>query len=237
MMTEGRKKAWVLLGLAALAFISLVLMFLLVLQPALNDRERAADQLEEERQLADLLQAELTSAKDDQPDDRQSQDIQQSLPVIRQTDQFISGLHTAEELAGVRIADIYMTYGEPAFEASGNAEDRDDVSANAGAEMELSAGAEVQKQTALVDVYVSRYSGLLRFLNEVESLQRLTNIEMVHISEDSRENEWIFDGNSPIRFEVSISSYYYPALADELEDQAPQSDYAPSGEREQPFLP
>lgn len=239
-MTEERKRVWVYSSLAAVAFISLMFVFVGYIQPGLSERERVSEQVNEEEQLADSLEQELTSAEQERTEEDHALDIQQSLPVIRQTDQFISGLHTAEELAGVRIADIYMTYDEPAFEDAADEQDEqeDETAAENGEEdTETRANTDIQKQTALVDIYVSRYSGLLRFLHEVESMQRLTNIDMVHISEDDGEDDWIFDGNSPIRFEVSISSYYYPTLAEELEDRAPEMDYPPSGNREQPFLP
>ncbi|PYZ97334.1 hypothetical protein CR205_01650 [Alteribacter lacisalsi] len=96
------------------------------------------------------------------------------------------------------------------------------------------------KQTATMDVRVDTYDHLIRFLAELDQMTRIMNIETIYFTKDEdadsdTEDRMIIDGEDLLDFQVVVSSYYYPALAD-LKEEAPRADYPIYEDRDQPFL-
>ncbi|WP_096435951.1 hypothetical protein [Alteribacter populi] len=239
--------------------------YLFYLEPRLKEHQVLTDQKYEEEQLISQLEEEKQATiEENERRLETSTALQRKLPVIPLTDQFLLDVNMAEEVSGVRIMDLTLDKDEAVHkrlategtrdeadqtdnqENEGGAEDDgtdENTSITIGPERDLVEdewrGDQIEamyKQTATMDVRVDTYAHLVNFLDELDRLTRVVNIEYVYFKkEEDDEERMIVDGEDRLDFQVVASSYYYPPLVD-LESEAPKMDYPSIDEREQPFL-
>jgi type IV pilus assembly protein PilO len=82
-----------------------------------------------------------------------------------------------------------------------------------------------------VKIQASDYKGLARFTEEIDRLDRIMNIDSIsYISPTERMR--VGDTVDPLEFRVVISAFYFPELAEGLQEETPLLDYPrPSGKR------
>ncbi|UCZ52093.1 hypothetical protein LGQ02_14725 [Bacillus shivajii] len=260
MMTNQRK---ILYGSIGAVFLLLLVAFtyFLYLSPKIDERNRAISNVSQEQELVSQLEeTQREEARERQRQTGQSTDLQRRLPVVPLTDQFLLDLNRAEELANVRMMELVLTNDQPVHEVIvmssperiGDPDGEEEETREArGLTAQLESYLEPEtegegvawigdvidglyKQQANIIVKVDTYDHLIRFLDELDSLVRLLNIEEVHFSREDMSDDMIVDGEDALFYQVIASSYYYPPLTD-LEHEAPRVDYPPMEGRDQPF--
>ncbi|PSL43974.1 hypothetical protein B0H94_10929 [Salsuginibacillus halophilus] len=92
----------------------------------------------------------------------------------------------------------------------------------------------VEALTVEMSVRSADYFGLSSFLHQLDSLQRLLNIEYLYFDgQDERVS--IDDETDPLEFTVVASTYYFPQGA-EVAEEAPVHDFLPPVNKDNPIL-
>ncbi|ADH98959.1 hypothetical protein [Salisediminibacterium selenitireducens] len=252
MNRRERVLLYIVFGLIALA--SFYGSYTLVTGPAIDERDRLERSVEAEEAQVDALEVQLLERQREfEAGDTNTVNAQRKMPVPPLTDQVLLGLNQAQELSGAVIQDIFISTEdvvEPLHlltaeedEAAGGqtAEDLIAESEGEAPPEETDPAEEAVENTALdgvhrqiftLDVKVNAYERLAAFLNELEALDRIMNVEMIYFT--GADEVQIFEGDSDIFFEVTVATYHYPGL-DSLLDETPEPHYLPSPNRDQPF--
>ncbi|WP_147803505.1 hypothetical protein [Alkalicoccus halolimnae] len=115
-MTTKKRQTVILTTAGVLVLAALLLIFFTLVQPRMDAQETVERNLAEEEERIALLEEETAEASAEAAEEEEtSTERQESLPVVRQTDQFLLDIGMAEEIAGVRIRDIQMEYDHPVY--------------------------------------------------------------------------------------------------------------------------
>ena len=253
MNRRERVLLYVVFGLVALA--SFYGSYMLVTGPSIDERDRLERSVEAEEAQVEALELQLLERQREfEAGDTNTVNAQRKMPVPPLTDQVLLGLNQAQELSGAVIQDIFISSddvveplqiltleeeGEPTggqtaadLIAESEGEAPPDEADPAEEAVEGTALDGVHRQVFTLDVKVNAYERLAAFLHELESLERIMNVEMIYFT--GADEVQIFEGDSDIFFEVTVSTYHYPGL-DSLLDETPEPHYLPSPDRDQPF--
>lgn len=249
-MTSYKKKLLIVGSLLVMLILLVFIGYNSYLQPKLTDIQILNANVAEQQVLIQQLEEQLRDeVRENNHNVDRSTSLQKVLPVTQLTDQFLLDINKAEELANVRILDMYFKYDQPVYEwesydqnsleinqidgSSNNGESEVEVVETMSPMIQGEQVSGLMKQSATLNIKVNTYEHLARFLDELDQLERKVNIESVLFSGD--EVEQVFDGVDPILFEVVVSSFYFPR-AEELEQEDLIQDFAPNKDRDQPFL-
>lgn len=217
-------------------------MYLFYLSPIIDKRNYTISNVAQEEQVVQQL-AERKRKLEEEREQQQGQttELQYKLPVVPLTDQFLLDINRAEELANVRIVELVMNDDLPVYQAPETAslniieEDNSvEETSDEGVSDSEVIDADLYKQQANIVVKVNTYDSLSRFIEELDSLIRITNVEELYFTREDRTEDIIIDGEDALFYQLVVSSYYFPAI-EHLEHEAPKVEYPTMEERDQPF--
>ncbi|MBS4202751.1 hypothetical protein [Lederbergia citrea] len=222
------------LAIAAVAvFASFFLLFLLYYQfykPAALGATLKENELKTERQMLEILENRIENAGTDTIISTMA--LQRKIPVKPLADQFVLDLDKAETMSGVLIKEIDFTNEEVI-----NEEEESDRIETDGTEetdpLHTNMPAGLEKISADLKVEAKNYSELRDFLQQLESMERITQVEKISIK-GPKEVTFIEDTSTAFTFETTISAYYMRDL-DDLADQVPKVDAPTPADKEDPF--
>ncbi|AZB43806.1 hypothetical protein CEF21_16660 [Bacillus sp. FJAT-42376] len=172
----------------------------------------------EEQLLLDLEKAETLSGSTVKSALFSDQDFTDQTADQKKEEETAAASSTAEE----------ETSGAPAADGSSREASAGEPAADLPA---LPAG--MKKVSITVNLESEDYSGVKRFLETLESLKRITQIESVTITNtESAVKEETAD--VPLKYDVIVSAYYMPDL-EELKDQLPPFPHSDPGKVIDPF--
>ncbi|MHA7137127.1 hypothetical protein ACRTEV_07610 [Rossellomorea arthrocnemi] len=236
------KKEWLLIS------ISMVIAVLLILGgvwfyylPVKNQKESLQNEINTEKKLIEALDSKISTIK--QASFENSSSLQQKVPVKPLTQQLLIDLEKAEIVSDSFITSIEFTEGAvdlPATESMGAG---DDVSGADGEGTEE--GTEVnpapavvlpqglQKLTATISVEAKSYFEIEEFINKLEVLHRIVEIEQISFSGPAELLQYQ-DEFENIQLNLVVSAFYLPGLV-ELEAELPKLDAPLPSNKKNPF--
>ncbi|PRO64897.1 hypothetical protein [Alkalicoccus urumqiensis] len=114
-MTFAAKQKLLTFGVLLLVVLSLTAVYFNTVHPEWTGAADAEEAAETEDAYIQELEGQLREAEEEASGMASTTDLQRRLPVVRQTDQFLMDISMAEELADIRIMDIYMDYDQPVY--------------------------------------------------------------------------------------------------------------------------
>lgn len=230
------KIEWSRSSLVVLVFgcVLVLLLFLLgqrlwfsPIEAEINQREDAI--MQEEKILAAI---EANQGEEEREQILSSRTMQQQLPVIPLMDQMLIGLDRAENSSTSLIHSIAISDTESLLPIQETVEeDAENVDTETQADVQ-SMEETVQIIEGLhtlqfaVDITSENYEEMIEFLNELQSLPRVTQIESIQFETPDSERE--------LGYSLLMNSYYQPLYAD-LANEAPQYHYGAASEKVTPF--
>jgi type IV pilus assembly protein PilO len=233
-----------------IAFGVLLLVLLIVyaqffsLTPLKSDLGIKQQELKSEQKLLDIVsQKKAASAKSKIVD---TKELQKKLPVGPLQEQFILDLEKAETVSNSQITsmgfskdvDVAVTSDQAAADPNAaqastttTAQTTTTVDQNASAQSQQSAApvpTGLKKMTVQLSVESPKYEGLEKFIETLESLQRLVVVEAITYS-GGQEITSLSQEDAPISYSLTVSAFYMPTLADLAAEQPTIDAPAPAG--------
>ncbi|RBP04287.1 hypothetical protein [Rossellomorea aquimaris] len=243
MNVRFEKKEWLLISTSIVMAVFLILggVWFYYL-PVKNQKESLQNEIKTEKKLIEALDSKISSIK--QASFENSSSLQQKVPVKPLTQQLLIDLEKAEIVSDSFITSIEFTEGAvdlPATEPMGAG---DDVS-GAGAEGTEEEGTEVtpapvvvlpqglQKLTATISVEAKSYFEIEEFINKLEELHRIVEIEQISFSGPAELLQYQAEFEN-IQLNLVVSAFYLPGLV-ELEKELPKLDAPLPSNKKNPF--
>lgn len=223
------------------------------LSPVKSDIKLLKDQLATEEKLYDTLAKQVGNTKTDVMEN--SRFLQKKLPVESFLEQFLLDLEKAEVVSNSLIEDMSfqdnavsesdVIVDNSANQAEGQAQnanggqENQTANANKSTETNQQTGAVptipegMKRVTVNLTVTSANYFDMLKFLDTIEHLERITKIdslsftggeEILSVDQDIKE----------LTYTVVVSTFYYPTLA-ELRDELPVFDTPPPSNKDNPL--
>ncbi|RBW71591.1 pilus assembly protein PilO [Bacillus taeanensis] len=143
--------------------------------------------------------------------------LQKEVPVQPLVDQFILQLEKAEVISDSLIRSMIFSEGDALLEDEENQVIPEDV----------------KRITVQLNMASKGYSNLMRFLEEIESLERITKIDSLNFS-GNREILSIDEEVDQINYSVQVSTFYIPGL-EELLNDLPSVEYPAPADKNNPL--
>jgi len=236
------KKEWLLIS------ISVVIAVLLILGgvwfyylPVKNQKESLMNEINTEKKLIEALDSKISSIK--QASFENSSSLQQKVPVKPLTQQLLIDLEKAEIVSDSFITSIEFTEGAvdlPATESIGAGYDvagaggegtEEGTEVNPAPVVVLPQG--LQKLTATISVEAKSYFEIEEFINKLEELHRIVEIEQISFSGPAELLQYQ-DEFENIQLNLVVSAFYLPGLV-ELEKELPKLDAPLPSNKKNPF--
>lgn len=240
-------------------FIMIIIVALLLggyfyfLNPLKTEIKMLKDQLSTEEKLYDTLAQQVGDTKTSVMEN--SRYLQKRLPVESFLEQFILDLEKAEVVSNSLIEDMSfqdneITENDVVFEnnegqadeqeqTSTEAEQEEAANENKSAENGEQAAAVpsipegMKRVTVNLTVTSENYFDMLRFLETIESLERITKIDSLSF-DGGKEILSVDDEIEELTYTVVLSTFYYPAL-EELKDELPVFDTPQPAKKDNPL--
>ncbi|MGR3765212.1 hypothetical protein [Rossellomorea sp. NS-SX7] len=228
MKVDFTKKQWSLLtSLIVIGLVSLTGIYYLILQPADERLQFKKEELGIQVKLQEAVEAKVNSIEQNETPDSGS--LQKKVPVEPLTERMILDLEKAELLSGITIQSIQFEKTDGAL-ATEESEGTD--SAPAG-ETELPSLLKRLQMTMMVES--PTYFEMEKFLDEIESLERIVEINGLYFQGEEELKESM-EGYSEdtITFEIIASAFYIPEL-DDLKDGIPVIESPSPSLKKNPF--
>jgi type IV pilus assembly protein PilO len=237
MMTR-KAKVYILILIIVLFFISITLFYFQMIFPLQNKMKASSTQLKEEKSL---------SAKTNQGTSlsngllvSQTKSLQMRLPVSVSIENFLLELEKAEVASGSQIKSIVFVNDKEADNEgqngtnspissnqdstiNGNNQSNSNISQNnqshTSNQIEELLPRGVEKKSINLVVEAQDYSQLYRFVEEIESLQRITSIDSIQFDQSTASND---QKAQPLNFQITLSIFYYPSLENILKSAKPK---------------
>jgi type IV pilus assembly protein PilO len=238
------KKEWVLIGASLLIGTFLILggiwFFYL---PVKDQHESLLNEIKTEKKLIEALDANIASIKQDSFENSSS--LQQKVPVKPLTQQLLIDLEKAEIVSNSFITNIEFTEGAVDLpvtgEAAGTSVEGTTETAEAGSlnspEVEVSSAESLpqglQKLTATMSVEAESYFEIEKFINKLEELHRIVEVEQISFSGPAELHQYQ-DASENIQMNIVVSAFYLPGLV-ELEKELPKLDAPLPSNKKNPF--
>ncbi|MDQ1144868.1 type IV pilus assembly protein PilO [Bacillus sp. SORGH_AS 510] len=214
------------------------------LNPLKSDLGTKQQELKSEQKLLDIVsQKKAASAKSTTVD---TKELQKKLPVGPLQEQFILDLEKAEAVSNSQItsmgfskdADVAVTT-DPASQNTNagqttttNTTQTTAADPNAATQPGQPATTPVptglKKMTVQLSVESPKYEDLEKFIETLESLQRLVVVEAITYS-GGQEITSLSQEDAPISYSLTVSAFYMPTLADLAAEQPTIDAPAPAG--------
>lgn len=236
------KKQWAVTIIGFLALLGLLfLLYYLLVKPVQTEVQQKETELETEQKLLAIIQERINNIGDESFESTVS--LQKRIPVKPMADQLVLDLEKAETVSGAFIKEINFTKESVVFPRQeeqtneDSAADEEDVETpveNAPPRTEAALLPEgMEKISAAVVVEARDYEEFEEFLNVLESLVRIVQVDEV-VVHGPNELVALDDETSVFTFEAIISAFYLPVLEDLL-DQLPQIDAPDPAHKRNPF--
>ncbi|GAE28597.1 hypothetical protein JCM9140_4846 [Halalkalibacter wakoensis JCM 9140] len=230
--------------LVALTLAIPFLLYFMFIKPLQDDLARVQDRLETEEQLLSIVERNIAELEN-QVTNLSSADLQKKVPVAPLVDQFLLDLERSEILSESLILNYQFsssTFSGLGIEsARGSLEEElengiviREQSAEAEPEsdtFEIEEG--IEKVTAQMTVISPSYEEMKSFLEEIESLTRVTTINRLSFS-GNQEVRLLDQTVDDLQYVVEVSTYYLPQLQ-ELLDEVPTQSYPRPGNKANPL--
>jgi type IV pilus assembly protein PilO len=232
-----------------IGIVALIVVFLIVyaqffkLSPLKSDLEIKQQSLESEQKLLEIVsQKKVEDTKKTAEDTRE---LQKKLPVKPLQEQLILDLEKAENLSNSKISSMSFskdvdvsTSSDPANaeNANGQQTTENQTAANQATPNQDTANQQtstnqidgMKKLTVSLSVESPSYEKLEKFIETLESLQRIIVVESISYS-GGQEITSLDQENQPLTYSLTISAFYVPSLTD-LASELPKIDApAPAG--------
>ncbi|MGM0841870.1 MAG: hypothetical protein ACQEWE_14130 [Bacillota bacterium] len=242
MNVRFEKKEWLLISTSIVMAVFLILggVWFYYL-PVKNQKESLQNEIKTEEKLIEALDSKISSIK--QASFENSSSLQQKVPVKPLTQQLLIDLEKAEIVSDSFITSIEFTEGAvdlPATESMGAGGD------DSGADGEgTEEGTEVnpapvvvlpqglQKLTATISVEAKSYFEIEEFINKLEELHRIVEVEQISFSGPAELLQYQ-DELENIQLNLVVSAFYLPGLV-ELEKELPKLDAPLPFNKKNPF--
>lgn len=212
---------------SVVCLIVLVVFFVLgrqwFLQPINEELQERKSTLETERKVLSAMES------NQEPDEREeiltSRTLQQQLPVIPLLDQLLIGLDRAESISTSLINQVGIDAFETNLTVKPEVEEDNEEDQEAEGAGVLIEG--LQTMQFSIDMTSENYEEMMKFLTELKSLPRITQIESIQFEAPGEDS-------SEVSYSLLLNSYYLPAYAD-LANEAPQYHYGGGSNKVNPF--
>ncbi|MFC5603958.1 pilus assembly protein PilO [Sporosarcina koreensis] len=203
------------MGLLVLAIVFLVVLagysYFKIYAPAKETNERSVQMLANERDILYALQRQ--EAQQSQTGATSSRPLQEKLPVKPLEDQILLQVQKAEVKSGAYVHEVNFALEEPIFE---NPPDQVENVQAVITEVHLAGGA---------------YSQIDRFIEEIESMERIFIMERVEFTAPDEVRTVEQEGDT-MELIITFHAFYRPDLGN-LEDEAPKVDApVPAGKQD-----
>ncbi|WP_226583387.1 hypothetical protein [Halobacillus litoralis] len=198
-----------------------------MLAPQKKSLEEKAAVIEQEERILEAIEEK----NEERGRDRilSSRVIQQQLPVVPLIDQLLLGLDRAEHTSTSLINRVDISESESMVSYSEKAADvgekeQLESDSEAGSPDKLIEG--LKTMQLAVEVTSKNYEEMMKFIESVQSLMRVTQIESMQFEDPDSEQE--------LHYSFILHTYYQPRLS-ELANEAPQYNYGESSVKINPF--
>ncbi|MEH7123953.1 pilus assembly protein PilO [Bacillus sp. JJ1532] len=220
-------------------FIILVLIFLgiyfLYIQPLRSTLASKQRELQTEEQLLAVIESQIK--KTDSNTYEGTEALQKKIPVKPLVEQLLLDIEKAETVSGSFVSNMEFSTDEKEEDAQGETNDSILEESSTNQEEEENSNipmpAGMKKTTVLLTVKSSNYFEMEKFIESLESENRIILVETLNIfGQDeivSTDQE-----KQTIESEITISAFYMPALTD-LRDQLPKMEVPKTSDKKNPF--
>lgn len=246
MKVEFTRRHIIVLALLVVVVIGLVFALrYFYIVPTIQEIEYYETNLETEKQLLRTLQERVQD--DGAIHELTSLELQKRVPVSPLLDQLLLDLSRAEILSNSYILNI--TFDDMEVESlsdlisveseEGTEQSDEETTENSDNEDGQSEEADfhfngLRKIVADMQLSALNYNELAKFLEAIDNMPRLINIESVQFVDDTGELVTVDDEVYELYFDVKLSTFYYPNL-EELKDEVPTVDYPNPANKENPL--
>lgn len=237
MIVELQRKHYIIFAsVVALLVMGIILFYYLSYAPKQTMVEQKKQEIEIEEQLIQVLDQQQESAGIGLGN---TMELQRKIPVTSYVEQLILELEKAEVVSNSRI--MNMTFGDADFSATTTLDEYVEANSTTTTDSTEEQQTEqaylpegLKKVTVNLSVESENYEDLTTFLEELEGLTRITQIELVAFT-GLPELTSIAQELTSLTYSVQLSAFYHPELADLMEDLPPISAPEPSN-KTNPFL-
>ncbi|TMU85703.1 hypothetical protein FGG79_10870 [Bacillus sp. BHET2] len=232
------KKEWILIA------TSLILVFALIFGavwffylPVKNQKENVENEINTEKKLIEALDSKIASIKQDSFENSSS--LQQKVPVKPLTQQLLIDLEKAEIVSDSFITSIGFAEGavtlpltnEVTSPVEGEVEGSETTEENPVPVEVLPQG--IQKLTATLSIEAKSYFEIEKFINELEELHRIVEVEQISFSGPAEIQQYK-ENVENINLNLVVSAFYLPGLV-ALESELPKLDTPLPSNKKNPF--
>lgn len=241
-LSDHKQMVWFAFSIILLA-LGAIYSYYCYLMPLTNELNMKKMELQMTEQQADILQSKLKSTGSETSSN--TIELQKKIPVKRLLEQALLEIEKAEIISDTNILEISVN-GSNADEEVANGEVTTADKAIDDANKEENREADEKKNTEEIVLpngihqttintlgEASTYFELEKFLEKIESSQRIMTVDSLNIT-GPKEIIAVEESDQQIDFELTVSVYYYPTLNDLIED-LPQLDTPKVSERKNPF--
>ncbi|WP_223702927.1 pilus assembly protein PilO [Sutcliffiella deserti] len=233
-----RKHYVIFASVVTVLVVGIVLFYYLSYAPQQAKIDQKRQEINIEEQLIQVLDQQLASESANLVN---TMELQRKIPVTAYIEQLILELEKAEVLSNSQI--INMTFGDADFTPSTTLDEY--IESNTTLTDEEMEEQEQEQQDAYLPEGLKRvtvnlsvqsndYEDLTLFLESLESLTRVIQIESVAFT-GQPELTSVTQNFDPLNYSVQLSAFYHPELTDLIEDLPPISVPEPSN-KTNPFI-
>lgn len=248
-MTLRFSKKEIMILVASFLVMALFILggYFLYLQPKKEDISNKETQLKSEKQLLAALQSKVAGTST--PSAESVAVLQKKVPVKQQLEQLILDLEKAEVISGSFISNMSFAEADVVAEVQEDpaaqqqttqqsTEQTQQTEANKTTEEEQKKPAiplpeGIKKLTVTLSVESPSYYELIKFIETLESLNRLLVVESVSFS-GGNELTSLEAELEPLAYSLTFSAFYMPTLED-LQNQLPELDTPAPSNKTNPF--
>lgn len=241
----SKRDKWILAAGALLLVLIILYAQFFSLSPLKSDVSAKQQSLESEQKLLETISQKNAETTSQTAED--TKELQKKLPVKPLQEQLILDLEKAESLSNSKISsmgfskDVDVSTAAADTNASNQQTSSTQATTNQSATTQTTttqqttnqqtAAAQtpaLKKLTVSLSVESPTYKDLEKFIETIESLQRIVVVESISYS-GGQEITSLAQENQPLSFSLTISAFYMPSLTD-LAAQLPKIDApAPAG--------
>ncbi|MEQ2466227.1 MULTISPECIES: hypothetical protein [Bacillaceae] len=229
-------------------FCFLAGMYFFYLQPKIVENNKKNDQIETEQQLLSVIETNIQEKKES--GEKNTFELQKSVPIKPLTDQLLIDIEKAELLSETTIQNMVFSDGEvevdstddigilqQQFDKSTSLETEEETKEENSEETELSSiemPSGMKEMTATLEIQAQDYFGLEKFISEMENNERIVLVRNINFSGEEEKTTVSDEENQLVTFYVTFSVFYMPELVD-LQESLPKLDVPSPGNKINPF--
>ncbi|WP_040207786.1 pilus assembly protein PilO [Neobacillus jeddahensis] len=204
--------------------------YYLYIVPVQNNLELKKSELKTSTQELSIIRNKLKQASDQTVES--TMELQEKVPVKRLQDQLLLNIEKAEivsdsvitnmKLNGTESDEDELATTETTTTNNQNTQTDTDEKTENSSQQDITLPNGMRKTSILITGEAKTYFEMEKFLTELTSLSRIIKIDQLKFT--GREEIYSVDqATEPLKFEVTISAYYYPSLLD-LQKEIPPLD-------------